>query len=246
MPNRIIKESICTSETIDSLSPFQEIFFYRLLVNCDDYGCMDARVKVLAARLFPLRDVKEKEIENAVEKLAEVGLIGLYEVDGRRFMKVLKWADHQRVRVSKHKFPEPDEAQLAATRGNSRQLAANGGNLRPESQSESESESESNIEREPRKRFSPPSVEEVAEYCRERKNNVDAERFVDFYASKGWRVGAQPMRDWKASVRTWEKRDKAPAASGPGKIVSAQMYEQRDYSQEEDADAVLNRLKKGG
>ena len=54
------------------------------------------------------------------------------------------------------------------------------------------------------------------------------------------------MRDWKASVRTWEKRDKAPAASGPGKIVSAQMYEQRDYSQEEDADAVLNRLKKGG
>ena len=245
MPNRIIKESICTSETIDSLSPFQEIFFYRLLVNCDDYGCMDARVKVLSARLFPLRDVKEKEIESAVEKLAEVGLVGLYEVDGRRFLKVLKWADHQRLRVSKHKFPEPDEAQLAATRGNSRQLAANGGNLRPES--ESESESESNIEREPRKRFSPPSVEEVAEYCRERKNSVDPERFVDFYASKGWKVGAQPMRDWKASVRTWEKRDKAPSASGPGKVVSAQMYEQRDYSQEdEDADAALDRLRKGG
>ena len=245
MPNRIIKESICTSETIDSLSPFQEIFFYRLLVNCDDYGCMDARVKVLSARLFPLRDVKEKEIENAVEKLAEVGLIGLYEVDGRRFLKVLKWADHQRLRVSKHKFPEPDEAQLAATRGNSRQLAANGGNLRPESESESESESE--IEREPRKRFSPPSVEEVAAYCRERNNSVDAERFVDFYASKGWKIGSQPMKDWQACVRTWEKRDKAPSGSGPGKIVPAQQYGQRDYSSgEEDPDAVLNRLKKGG
>lgn len=59
----------------------------------------------------------------------------------------------------------------------------------------------------PRKRFSPPSADEVEVYCRERGNSVDAQRFVDFYASKGWKVGSQPMRDWKAAVRTWEKRD---------------------------------------
>lgn len=59
----------------------------------------------------------------------------------------------------------------------------------------------------PRKRFSPPSVDEVAAYCRERGNTVDAQTFCDFYAAKGWRVGAQPMRDWKAAVRTWEKRE---------------------------------------
>ena len=56
-------------------------------------------------------------------------------------------------------------------------------------------------------RFTPPSVEEVAAYCRERKNSVDAERFCDFYVSKGWKVGKEPMKDWKAAVRTWEKRD---------------------------------------
>ena len=55
--------------------------------------------------------------------------------------------------------------------------------------------------------FKPPTVEEVRAYCRERGNDVDAERFVDFYASKGWRVGNQPMKDWKAAVRTWERRD---------------------------------------
>lgn len=60
---------------------------------------------------------------------------------------------------------------------------------------------------EPRKRFSPPSADEVEVYCWERGNTVDAQRFVDFYASKGWKVGSQPMRDWKAAVRTWEKRD---------------------------------------
>lgn len=57
-------------------------------------------------------------------------------------------------------------------------------------------------------RFSPPSVEDVAAYCTERGNLVDAQQFVDFYASKGWKVGNQPMKDWKAAVRTWEKRDR--------------------------------------
>ena len=57
----------------------------------------------------------------------------------------------------------------------------------------------------PRKRFSPPSLEEVTAYCKERNNNVDPERFVDYYTSNGWMVGRQKMKDWKAAVRTWEK-----------------------------------------
>lgn len=55
--------------------------------------------------------------------------------------------------------------------------------------------------------FIPPSVEDVRAYCTERHNNVNAERFVDFYSSKGWMVGKNKMKDWKAAVRTWEKRD---------------------------------------
>lgn len=65
--------------------------------------------------------------------------------------------------------------------------------------------------REARKRFSPPSAAEVREYCRERENTVDAESFVDFYAAKGWKVGNAPMKDWKAAVRTWEKRESRAA-----------------------------------
>ena len=55
--------------------------------------------------------------------------------------------------------------------------------------------------------FSPPSVDDVRAYCQERNNRVEAQRFVDFYSSKGWKVGNQPMKDWKAAVRTWEQRD---------------------------------------
>lgn len=55
-------------------------------------------------------------------------------------------------------------------------------------------------------RFVKPTIEEVADYCRERNNGIDAQQFFDFYESKGWKVGNQPMKDWRACVRTWEKR----------------------------------------
>ena len=55
------------------------------------------------------------------------------------------------------------------------------------------------------KSFIIPCVAEIAAYCYERGNNVNAEQFFDFYQSKGWKVGKNPMRDWKAAVRTWER-----------------------------------------
>lgn len=70
-----------------------------------------------------------------------------------------------------------------------------------ESKNKNKSKSQSNI-------FKPPTVEEVRAYCKERNNNIDPEAFVDYYISNGWTVGAnKKMKDWKASVRTWERRD---------------------------------------
>ena len=57
------------------------------------------------------------------------------------------------------------------------------------------------------KRFIPPSIDEVTIYCQERNNNVNAEKFVDYYTSNGWKVGKNPMKDWKASIRSWEQKD---------------------------------------
>lgn len=62
--------------------------------------------------------------------------------------------------------------------------------------------------------FKKPTLEEVKAYCIERKNSVDAQRFIDFYESKGWMVGKNKMKDWKASVRTWESKDKSKAVVG--------------------------------
>ena len=57
-------------------------------------------------------------------------------------------------------------------------------------------------------RFAPPTPEEVKQYCLERNNRVDYQRFIDFYESKGWMIGKNKMKDWRAAVRTWEKSEK--------------------------------------
>lgn len=59
-----------------------------------------------------------------------------------------------------------------------------------------------------RHRFVKPTVDEIRAYCEERGNGIDAEQFWDFYESKGWKVGTGAMKDWKACVRTWEKRER--------------------------------------
>ena len=63
-----------------------------------------------------------------------------------------------------------------------------------------------------RKRFVPPTIQDVAEYCQVKGYAVDAARFVDYYTANGWRVGKNPMRDWRAAVRTWAAKEKLTVA----------------------------------
>lgn len=79
------------------------------------------------------------------------------------------------------------------------------------------------------KRFCPPSVEEVCSYCEERGNGIDPETFIDFYTMKGWRVGKEPMKDWKAAVRTWERR-KTPPKSESQKPKEKPSYDIDDFA----------------
>lgn len=70
-------------------------------------------------------------------------------------------------------------------------------------------EGKNNIYKDTQKKFIPPSLEEVKSYCLERNNDIDAERFINFYESKGWFVGKNKMKDWKAAIRTWENKQKS-------------------------------------
>ena len=110
MPNRFIKESICTSDTIDQLSWFDEVVFYRLIVNCDDFGRFDGRGEIIKSRLFPLKDGKitVKSVVESINRLATVGLVILYERDGRPYLQLSTWDKHQQTRATKSKYPAFD------------------------------------------------------------------------------------------------------------------------------------------
>lgn len=109
MPNRILKDSICTSPTIDVLSVAAEIFFYRLLVQCDDYGCMDARVPLLRAKCYPLRldIVTDADIVEYLGECVSAGLVWIYQSEGNPYLKVTKWDRHQQIRAQRRKYPTP-------------------------------------------------------------------------------------------------------------------------------------------
>lgn len=109
MPNRILKESICTSDSIDELNWFEEVLFYRLIVNCDDFGRFDGRSAVIKNRLFPLKDsVTLKNVEIAINKLVRAGLVSCYKANEKPFLFLPTWNDHQSVRAKKSKYPEPE------------------------------------------------------------------------------------------------------------------------------------------
>ena len=77
----------------------------------------------------------------------------------------------------------------------------------PQYSKDKDSIEENSIDSTPQKRFAKPTIEEVEAYCQERNKGVDAQRWYDYYSSNGWKVGKNPMKDWKAAVRTWERSE---------------------------------------
>ena len=146
MPNRIIKESIHCSETVNKMTDFQFRLWISLITYVDDYGRGDARPAIIKGTCFPLRErLTTHDIEAGLQALADIGCIDLYELDGRSYLCLPGWASHQRVRNAKEKFPAPPEhsdnsPRVAANCGEPPRDAETGRKPRPESNSDSDSD----------------------------------------------------------------------------------------------------------
>lgn len=221
MPNRIIKDSIRTSKSVNNLTDFQFRLWVYLITYVDDYGRGSADPEILKGFVFPRRKgITESTIEKELASLATSGLITLYKVDGESYFCFPKWSDHQRVQTKKSKYPAPEiSGEISIPRKSTvdhRESPPESNPIQSNPNTESESESNPSVctpahaqgdTQKQRKRFVKPSVDQIREYCQERCNSVDPEKFFDFYESKGWVIGKEPMKDWKACVRTWEKSE---------------------------------------
>lgn len=84
-----------------------------------------------------------------------------------------------------------------------------------------------------RKRFVPPTLKQVDEYCKEKGFSLDSERFIDYYESNGWMVGKNKMKDWKAAVRNWERQGRITKPSAQRSTNRFNNFEQREYDYEQ-------------
>ena len=197
--------------------------------------------KMLADEL----DFEENTVKLALQALEQFQMI---VTDGDRF-RIAGWEEYQNIE-GLDRIREQTRKRVAAHRQRQAQKALPAGNdacnvtVTQSNAGEEEREEDIDIKnkkdnmgdpadapevkRSTRKVFIPPTVEEVRAYCKERGNNVDPEAFVDFYASKGWMIGKNKMKDWKAAVRTWEqgnKRKGVKVSGGNQKSVEGSIAE---------------------
>lgn len=216
MGSRVIKDSIKTSRNVNALSDFQFRVWIHLILSADDYGRGSADPELVKNLAFPRRKgVTEKQLDDALHVLANIGMVNLYEVDGEPYFYFPKWGEHQRVRTKVSKFPDPDgENAVAADCGELPQIAAECG-LNPEYRIQN---TESRIQKKKEKK-APPTREEVREYAESRNSSVDPDRFYDYYTadpSKAWiDANGKPVNNWKQKFITWEGRETDAGRSNP-------------------------------
>ena len=143
MPNRIIKDSIRTSKSVNTMTDFQFRLWTYLLTYVDDYGRGSADPELLKGFVFPRRKgVTEATIEKSLQELANIGSILLYDVDGESYFCFPNWADHQRIQTKKSRFPSPDDGILKESTVSHGESPSESNPIRIQSESKSESKSE--------------------------------------------------------------------------------------------------------
>ena len=154
------------------------------------------------SEIFPY--LTEKKIRNALKHLQDEGLILTGNYNKSAYDRTLWYAfsDLAESILPKGQMDLPERANQFSQKGE------------PIPDNNTDNNPNNNTDREKRKRFTPPTVEEVRAYCQERNNGIDPEAFVDYYTARGWKYGqGKPVADWKAAVRTWERRESKPKKS---------------------------------
>lgn len=206
MGNRILKESICMSDTIDQLSWFEEVFFYRLLVNADDFGRFDGRLPIIKARLFPLKNVSDKDITKAISSLEKHELLATYDWDDKPIIQIITWDHHQSVRNKRSKFPAINGDVSISAMQNIEMIQASGQKTHDVEINCNQLKSiESNCSRARGIQSNPIQYESISEsesntpyIPHEEKRMTSAERFAQFWSAYPRKVGkGAAERAWK-------------------------------------------------
>ncbi len=165
--------------------------------------------------LYAMMGMSEKGLIEARKELKELGIIDY--IPSRKKGQVTKYSVlHCKIYGSKYSLNDSENDSLSdsqnavETTGETTDIKR----LKTKTKTKTDKKTTDVVQ----KKFVPPTVEAVRGYCQERNNGIDPQRFVDFYSAKGWMLGKNKMKDWRACVRTWERRQEG---EGHGKRNTA-------------------------
>lgn len=210
---RMFAKSIIDSDAFVEMPMSARLLYYDLGMRADDDGFVDSPKKIM------------KMIGASSDDL-NILILRKFIIPFEPGVVVIKhWRIHNYIRKDTYRetqykeqktMLEFDENNAYTISDTTRQLPVNepstqvsiGKDSIGKDRKEKEKDNINVIPKEKSRRFVKPSIEEIQKYCDERKNGIEAQRFYDFYESKGWLIGKTPMKDWKAAVRTWEQKRK--------------------------------------
>ena len=131
------------------------------------------------------------------------------------FYKFPKWEKHQNI-DGMEKIREQTRLRVAKHREKQKLIESNVTVTQCNATDKDKDKDKDKNKKSNSRRFAPPTLAEVQEYIREKNYSIDAERFIDYYEANGWKVGKNPMKDWKATVRNWERRNGNDFGAGGG------------------------------
>lgn len=211
MPNRIIKESILTSETTASLDDFTFRLSVSLICLADDFGRGKANPAIIKGQAFSLRDeVTKEQVERGLQELVKRDMIHLYQCGDTRYYYFVNWEKHQTVRAKKSKYPSPNDEnckhlqadeiickQMQADESKCKQMNANVSVIQS-NPIQSIRMRESNV----------PTLAEIESEISKKGYSTNPSRFYNYYNAIGWKIKGQPIEDWKSLLKTWADKDK--------------------------------------
>jgi len=200
---RMIKKRIATSKKIAAVGDSAALLYFMMYPHSDVQGRVEGCPDLIKGQMLTyFKAWNGSKIQKCLRDLQKIGLILLYNVEGNQYIQFTRFEDFQTLnpdREAKSIIPEP--------------TPDNSGVDPEESPLSKVKLSKDKVKL--RVKFTKPSVDDIKNYCLERKNGIDPQRFFDSNESKGWVVGKTqtPMKDWKAAIRTWEgfNKDKQSA-----------------------------------
>lgn len=141
--------------------------------------------------------ISTRNVRTALKRFENHGFLTNQSTNRNRLITICNWESYQLEDYTADKLS--DKQTTSRRQADDKQVTTNKNDKNVKNDKKSSVKEKST-------RFIPPTVEEIEEYCSKRENNINANQFFDFYEAKGWMVGRNKMKDWKAAVRTWERR----------------------------------------